>query len=65
MLPTKFKIEGHEGDALTVVEYSGVMSVFVYRGFVNGNTIKLYPKRSLCRGERRSKKTLSIWEVSR
>lgn len=65
MLNTKFKIEGREGDSYLVFEYSGAGAIFVYRGYINGNTIKLYPKHSLCRGVTRSKKTLSIMELAR
>lgn len=58
-----FKIEGHDGRSYTVFEYSGAGAVYVYRGYVRGNVIHLYPKHSLCKGERRGKITLSLQEV--
>ena len=60
---TTYKIEGHDGAAYTVFEYRGPTSVYVYRGFIRGNVMHLYPKHSLCRGERRSKITVSLREV--
>jgi hypothetical protein len=47
------------------VEYDGLMSVFVYRGYIRGDSFVLYPLRSLRKGERREKKIISIREVSR
>ena len=50
MTNVTYKIEGHDGNAYVVFEYSGAGAVYVYRGYVRGNVIHLYPKHSLCKG---------------
>ena len=65
MAKSTFKIEGHDGTAYTVFEYCGAGAVYVYRGFVRGNVMHLYPKHSLCKGLKREKLTLSLQEVRR
>lgn len=63
-MSAKYVIEGHNGRAYTIVEYRGVTAVYVYEGFLRGNTFILYPFRSLCYGERRNKTTIGLSEVS-
>ena len=60
-----FKIMGHDGQAYTVFEYTGAGAIYVYRGYVRGNVIHLYPKHSLCKGVKRGKMMLSLQEVKR
>ena len=63
MTNSTFKIEGHDGQAYTVFEYSGAGAIYVYRGYVRGNVIHLYPKHSLCKGVKRGKMMLSLSEL--
>lgn len=65
MANVTYKIEGHDGSAYVVFEYSGAGAVYVYRGYVRGNVIHLYPKHSLCKGLKRGKLTLSLSEVKK
>lgn len=65
MAEVRYREEGYTGNSYTIVEYDGYMSVFVYRGYIRGDSFVLYPLRSLRKGERREKKIISIREVSR
>lgn len=60
----RYKITSHDGNAYIIREHSGVTPVFVYRGFLKGNVFKLYPLRSMRRGEHRTAHTVSVSEVS-
>lgn len=60
-----YRDEGHDGAAFKIVEYQGVMPVYVFRGYLRGNVFHLYPFKALVKGERRDKKTISIREVRR
>ncbi len=63
MAVVTYRQEGHDGSAYRIVEYHGVMPVYVFRGYLRGNVFHLYPFRSLVKGERRDKKMISISEV--
>ena len=64
MPKTKYKIVAHDGGAYIIHEYHSFFPVFEYRGFLRGNVFKLYPLRSMLRGERRSAHTVSVSEVT-
>ena len=65
MANVTYRDEGHDGAAYTIVEYSGPMPIYIFKGYLKGNVFVLYPFRSLRKGERREKKTISISEVRR
>lgn len=58
-----YRDEGHDGRAYTIVEYHGGMAVYVFKGYLRGNVMLLYPFKSLVKGERREKTTISAREV--
>lgn len=41
------------------------MPIFIYRGYPQGNVMKLYPSASLCKGERRDKVTVPLSQIRR
>lgn len=59
----KFKIAGHDGSAYIVFEYGTAGAIYVYRGYIRGNVIRLYPHHSLCKGLKRGLLVLPISEV--
>lgn len=59
----KYKIHGYENGAYIVFEYGAGGAIYVYRGYIRGNVIKLYPHHSLCKGLKRGKIILPITEV--
>ena len=65
MANVTYRDEGHDGTRYTIVEYQGPMAVYVFKGYLKGNSFVLYPFKSLRKGERREKKTISISEVRR
>ena len=65
MTDITYKDEGFDGKAYTIVEYHGPMAVYVFKGYLKGDTFILYPFRSLRKGERRDKTVISIREVKR
>lgn len=67
MANVTYREEGYDGtrQAYTVVEYSGPMAIYVFKGYLKGNVFVLYPFRSLRKGERREKKVIPIREVRR
>ena len=64
MADARYKIVAHDGGAYIIHEYHSFFPVFEYRGFLRGNVFKLYPLRSMLRGERRTARTVSVSEVS-
>jgi hypothetical protein len=50
MAEVRYREEGYTGNSYTIVEYDGYMSVFVYRGYIRGDSFVLYPLRSLRKG---------------
>ncbi len=62
---TTFIIDGYDNarGSYIIVEKRGFVSVYCYDGYLRGNTYTLYPRRSLLRGERRDKMTLSVHDV--
>ena len=65
MANVTYRDEGHDGRAYTIVEYHGGMAVYVFKGYLRGNVMLLYPFKSLVKGERRDKKIIGIGEVRR
>lgn len=63
MANVTYREEGHDGRAYTIVEYHGGMAVYVFKGYLRGNVMLLYPFKSLVKGERREKTTISAREV--
>ncbi len=63
MANVTYRDEGHDGAAYKIVEYHGSMAVYVFRGYLRGNVMHLYPFKSLVKGERRDKKIIGIGEV--
>lgn len=59
----RYKITSHDGKAYIIREHSGVTPVFVYRGFLKDNVFKLYPLRSMRRGEQTLKNYKSAGRV--
>ena len=64
---TRFVVDGYDNrkSCYIITEMFGYMPVYCYDGYLKGNVYHLYPRRSLCRGERRDKRTLSVHEVER
>ena len=60
-----YKDEGHDGTAYTIVEYKGPIAVYVFKGYLKGDYFVLYPFKSLRKGERREKTTISIRQVKK
>ena len=65
MANVTYRDEGHDGQAYIIVEYHGPMAVYVFKGYLKGDMFVLYPFKSLRKGERRDKATISIREVRR
>ena len=65
MANVTYRDEGHDGAAYNIVEYHGGMAVYVFKGYLRGNVMLLYPFKSLVKGERREKTTISAREVRR
>lgn len=65
MANVTYKDVGHDGRAYTIVECHGGMEVYCFKGYIKGDTFVLYPFKSLRKGERRDKTTISIREVRR
>lgn len=66
-MEVKYIIEGYDNrkGCYTITEMHGYMAVYVFDGYLRGNTYHLYPRRQLIRGEKRGKLVLSIHEVKR
>ena len=62
---TTYRDEGHDGSAYTIVEYKGPIAVYVFKGYLKGDYFVLYPFKSLRKGERREKTTISIRQVKK
>lgn len=60
-----YRDEGHDGSAYKIIEYHGPMAVYAFRGYLKGDVFVLYPFKSLRKGEKRDKMTISIREVRR
>ena len=62
-----YRDEGHDGarQAYTIVEYRGPVAVYVFKGYLKGDYFVLYPFKSLRKGERREKTTISIRQVKK
>lgn len=65
MANVTYRDEGHDGASHKIVEYHGAMAVYVFRGYLRGNVFICYPFKSLVKGERREKTTISAREVRR
>jgi hypothetical protein len=65
MADITYKDSGHDGSAYTIVEYHGVVAVYVFKGYLKGDSFVLYPYKSLRKGERRDKTVISIKQVKR
>ena len=65
MANVTYRDEGHDGASYKIVEYHGAMAVYVFKGYLRGNVMLLYPFKSLVKGERREKTTISAREVRR
>lgn len=67
MTDVTYRDEGFDGarQAYTIVEYRGPMAVYVFKGYLKGDSFILYPFKSLRKGERRDKTVISIREVKR
>lgn len=64
---TKFVIESYDNrkGSYIITEMIGYLPVYCYDGYLRGNTYHLYPRRCLIKGERRDKRVLSVYEVTK
>lgn len=67
MTDITYREEGYDESrqAYNIVEYQGVMAVYVFKGYLKGDYFILYPFKSLRIGERREKTTISIRQVKK
>ena len=67
MTDVTYRDEGYDESrqAYNIVEYQGVMAVYVFKGYLKGDYFILYPFKSLRIGERREKRVISIKQVKR
>ena len=67
MTDVVYKEEGYDAtrQAYTIVEYKGPAAVYVFKGYLKGDYFVLYPFKSLRKGERREKTTISIRQVKK
>jgi hypothetical protein len=63
MADITYKESGHDGSAYTIVECHGPVEVYVFKGYLKGDSFVLYPYKSLRKGEKRDKTVISIREV--
>lgn len=64
---TRFVIDSYDTrkNCYIITEMLGYLPVYCYDGYLRGNAYHLYPRRSLIKGERRDKRTLSVHEVTK
>ena len=49
--------------AYDVIECHGSSRVYVFDGYMRGNVMTLYPRCAIVKGERRGKKTVSVFKI--
>lgn len=64
---TRYVVDGYDNrkNCYIITEMYGYLPVYCYDGYPRGNVYHLYPRKSLCKGERRDKRTVSVHEVQR
>ncbi len=67
MSDVTYRDEGYDStrQAYNIVEYHGVVAVYVFKGYLKGDSFVLYPYKSLRKGERRDKTVIYIKQVKR
>lgn len=67
MADVTYRDEGYDStrQAYNIVEYHGPVEVYVFKGYLKGGSFILYPHKSLRKGEKRDKTTISIRQVKK